>query len=68
MGDSVPKHTGPISLTDTHLEPSVLRTRPTTTRETSVGDGKASFRETLKLLAGSMVWRRTALLSSKGLT
>jgi hypothetical protein len=32
-GDSVPKHTGPISLTDTHLEPSVLRTRPTTTRE-----------------------------------
>ena len=23
MGDSVPKHTGPISLTDTHLEPSV---------------------------------------------
>jgi hypothetical protein len=29
----VPKHTGPISLTDTHLEPSVLRTRPTTTRE-----------------------------------
>jgi hypothetical protein len=31
MGDSVPKHTGPISLTDTPLEPSVLRTRPTTT-------------------------------------
>jgi len=26
MGDSVPKHTGPISLTDTHLEPSVSRT------------------------------------------
>ena len=33
MGDSVPKHTGPISLTDTPLEPSVSRTRPTTTRE-----------------------------------
>ena len=33
MGDSVSKHTGPISLTDTHLEPSVLRTRATTTRE-----------------------------------
>ena len=33
MGDSVPKHTGPISMTDTHLEPSVSRTRPTTTRE-----------------------------------
>jgi hypothetical protein len=33
MGDSVPKHTGPISLTDTPLEPSIFRTRPTTTRE-----------------------------------
>jgi hypothetical protein len=33
MGDSVPKHTGPISWTDTHLEASVSRTRPTTTRE-----------------------------------
>ncbi len=33
MGDSVPKHTGPISLTDTHLEPSISRTRPTITRE-----------------------------------
>jgi len=33
MGDSVRKHTGPISWTDTHLEPSVSRTRPTTTRE-----------------------------------
>ena len=67
MGDSVPKHTGPISLTDTHLEPSVLRTRPTTTRRI-VGDGKASFRETLKLLADSIVWRRTPLPSSKWLT
>jgi hypothetical protein len=28
MGDSVPKHTGPISLTDTPLEPSISRTRP----------------------------------------
>ncbi len=33
MGDSVPRHTGPISLTDTPLEPSIFRTRPTTTRE-----------------------------------
>jgi hypothetical protein len=33
MGESVPKHTGPIVLTDTHLEPSVSRTRPTTIRE-----------------------------------
>ena len=31
MGDSVPKHTRPISLTDTRLEPSVSRTRPTMT-------------------------------------
>jgi hypothetical protein len=31
MGDSVPKHAGPISLTDTPLEPSISRTRPTTT-------------------------------------
>ena len=67
MGDSVPKHTGPISLTDTHLEPSVSRTRPTTIRE-NPRDGKASFRETLKLLADSIVWRRTPLPSSKWLT
>jgi hypothetical protein len=33
MSDSVPKHTGPNALTDTHLEPSVSRTRPITTRE-----------------------------------
>ena len=30
MGDSVPKHTGPISLTDNPLEPSISRTRPPT--------------------------------------
>src|SRR5260370_33263662 len=30
ISDSVPKHTGPNSLTDTHLELSVSRTRPTT--------------------------------------
>jgi hypothetical protein len=33
MGGSVPKHTGPIVLTDTHLEPSVSRTRPITITE-----------------------------------
>jgi hypothetical protein len=33
ISDSVPKHTGPNSVADTHLEPSVSRTRPTTTRE-----------------------------------
>ena len=67
MGDSVPKHTGPISLTDTHLEPSVLRTRPTTTRENR-RRWKGLIRETLKLLADSIVWRRTPLPSSKWLT
>ena len=43
MGDSVPKRTGPISLTDTHLEPSVSRTRPTTTRENPPEMGKVSY-------------------------
>ena len=33
MGGSVPKHPEPIVLTDTSLESSVSRTRPTTTRE-----------------------------------
>src|SRR5258708_26392408 len=33
ISDAAPKHTRPNSLTDTHLEPSVSRTRPTTTRE-----------------------------------
>ena len=44
MGDSVPKHAGPISLTDTHLEPSVSRTdRPPPDR--IAGDGKACYRD-----------------------
>jgi hypothetical protein len=51
MGDSVPKHAGPISLTDTPLEPSISRTRPTTTGE-NPRDGKPSSPEMLKLLAG----------------
>jgi len=42
MGDSVPKHAGPISLTDTPLEPSISRTRPTTTGE-NPRDGKPFF-------------------------
>ena len=41
MGDSVPKHAGPISLTDTQLEPSVSRTdRPP---DRIAGDGKACY-------------------------
>jgi hypothetical protein len=66
MGDSVPKHTGPISLTDTHLEPSVSRTRPTTTRENPLR-WKGLLPETLKRLADAIVWRRNLLLSSKWL-
>ena len=66
MGDSVPKHTGPISLTDTHLEPSVSRTRPTTTRENR-RRWKGLLPETLKRLADAIVWRRNSLLSSKSL-
>src|ERR1700678_1742374 len=63
MGDSVPKHTGPISLTDTHLEPSVSRTdRPPPER--IAGDGKGLLPETLKRLADAIVWRRNLLLSS----
>ena len=65
MGDSVPKHTGPISLTDTHLEPSVSRTRPTT-RENPLR-WKGLLPETLKRLADAIVWRRNLLLSSKWL-
>jgi len=65
MGDSVPQHTGPISLTDTHLEPSVWRTRPTTTRRESSEMERPHSRETLKSLADSIVWRRTPLPSSK---
>ena len=33
VASEVPKHTGPISLTDTPLEPSVSRTRPTISGE-----------------------------------
>jgi hypothetical protein len=51
MGDSVPKHTGPISLTDTPLEPSISRTRLPTTGENPrrwkaffTGDAQAACR------------------------
>src|SRR5512133_1098635 len=42
MGDSLPRHTGPISLTDTPLEPSIFRTRPAIIAE--------KFREMKRLL------------------
>jgi len=63
MGDSVPKHAGPISLTDTPLEPSISRTRPTTTGE-NPRDGKSASPERLKLLAEASVVDRNPLLSS----
>ena len=66
MGDSVPKHAGPISLTDTPLEPSISRTRPTTTR-VNPRDGKPSSQEMLKLLADASFVDRTPLLSSTSL-
>ena len=65
MGDSVPKHTGPISLTDTHLEPSVSRTdRPPPENRRR---WKGLLPETLKRLADAIVWRRNLFLSSKSL-
>ena len=66
MGDSVPKHTGPNSLTDTHLD-RASREPDRPPPERIAGDGKASSSETLKLLADAIVWRRNPLLSSKSL-
>jgi hypothetical protein len=63
MGDSVPKYARPISLTDTPLEPSISRTRPTTTGE-NPRDGKPSSPEMLKLLADASFVDRNPLLSS----
>jgi len=63
MGDSVPKHTGPISLTDTPLEPSISRARLTTIGE-NARDGKPSSPEMLKLLAEASFVDRSSLLSS----
>ena len=65
MGDSVPKHTGPISLTDTHLEPSVSRTdRPPPKNRRR---WRGLLPEMLKRLADAIFWRRNLLLSSKSL-
>ena len=50
MGDSAPKHTGPISLTDTPLEPSISRTDCFTIEENPrwkaffTGDAQAACR------------------------
>ena len=66
MGDSVPKHTGPISLTDTHLEPSVSRTdRPPPENRRG---WKGLLPETLKRLADAIVLSFYGGVSSKWLT
>src|SRR5215469_16648277 len=65
MGDSVPKGTrGRISLTDTSLEPSISRIRPTTSRGNS-SNGGSSSPEMLKLLVAATVWSRN--LVEKGI-
>jgi hypothetical protein len=66
MGDSVPKHTGPISLTDTHPRTEHLQ-NPTATTGVNRRDGKAGSSEMLKLLVDVIVGRRTPLLSSRWL-
>ncbi len=54
---------GQISLTDTSLEPSISRIRPTTSRGNS-SNGSSSSPEMLKLLVAATVWGRNSLLSS----
>ncbi len=53
MGDSVPKHTGPNSLTDTLPRTERLR-NPTDHQQKSPQRWKAFLPETLKLLAAAI--------------
>jgi hypothetical protein len=66
MGDSVPKHTGPISLTDTHPRTEHLQ-NPSDHHPRKSRDGKASSSAMLKLLADAIVGGRNSLLSSRWL-
>ena len=66
MSDSVLKHTGPISLTDTPLEPSICRTRSHHATEKFPEMKKASSSEMLKRLVAATVRGRNSLLSSTG--
>jgi hypothetical protein len=66
MGDSVPKHMGPISLTDTHPRTEHLQ-NPTGHHSRDPRDGEACSSEMLNLLADATVGRRTPLLSSRWL-
>jgi hypothetical protein len=65
MGDSVPKHTRPTSLTDTH--PRTELSEPERPPPEKILRWKGLLPETLKLLADAIVWRRNLLLSSKWL-
>jgi hypothetical protein len=66
MGDSVPKHTGPISLTDTHPRTEHLQ-NPTAHHRRKPQRWKACSSEMLKLFVAAIVGRRTPLLSSRWL-
>jgi hypothetical protein len=65
MGDSVPKHTGPNSLTDTHPRTERLQNPPDHHQRESPEMGSQT-RE-LKRLADLIGWRRNPLLSSTSL-
>jgi hypothetical protein len=65
MGDSVLKHAGPISLTDTHPRTEHLQ-NPTATRS-KPQRWKACSSEMLKLLVAAIVGGRSPLLSSRRL-
>jgi hypothetical protein len=66
MGDSVPKHSGPISLTDTHPRTEHLQ-NPTVHHRRKPQRWKACSSEMLKLLVDVIVGGRTPLLSSRSL-
>jgi hypothetical protein len=63
MGDSLPKDTGPISLTDTHPRTEHLQ-NPTATARENPSNGKPSSAKMLKLLGDATVGDRSSLLSS----
>ena len=65
MGDSVPKHTGPISSTDTHPRTEHLQNLTAHHLRKPQGMEKPVPSEMLKLLVAAIVGRRTPLLSSK---
>ena len=56
MGDSVPKHTGPISSTDTHPRTEHLQ-NPTAHRRRKPQRWKACSSEMLKLLVAAIFGR-----------